>query len=261
MYRLAGAPVCFDGWVLAATLAGGDDCCASHATAGRLLGLAGVPATDGIELSAVGGRLVRVRGVRVRRSSALRRADVARIGPIRLTTAGRTLVDLAAVVHPLVLEEALDDAIRRRMVSVSTLARRVADLRRPGAAGLGTLADLLADRRLGATDSTLESRFLKLIRAARLPEPQSQLWISHGGRFLGRADFAYREFEIAIELDSWQWHGSRESFESDRLRQNDLVQAGWVGLLITDRQLRGAPHRVVQTIRRTIVRQSRLSKR
>jgi hypothetical protein len=34
-----------------------------------------------------------------------------------------------------------------------------------------------------------------------------------------------------------------------------------VGLLTTDRQLRGAPHRVVQTIRRTIVRQSRLSKR
>jgi very-short-patch-repair endonuclease len=118
------------------------------------------------------------------------------------------------------------------------------------------LAELLAERRLGVTESPLEKRFLKLVRTARLPEPHRQFRIRHGGRILGRADFAYPNQHIAIELDSWEWHGDRRSFESDRLRHNDLIEIGWIVLLITDRQMRDDADRVVRTIRTTIARQS-----
>ena len=45
-----------------------------------------------------------------------------------------------------------------------------------------------------------------------------------------RVDYAIkgREFRIAVELDGFEFHGTRGAFTYDRLRQNDLQAAGWV---------------------------------
>ena len=44
-----------------------------------------------------------------------------------------------------------------------------------------------------------------------------------------RIDLAYPEQKIAIELDSWEYHGmnNRTAFSVDRARTNDLLVIGW----------------------------------
>ena len=44
-----------------------------------------------------------------------------------------------------------------------------------------------------------------------------------------RIDLAYPEQKIAIELDSWEFHGNgnRTAFDVDKARFNDLLVIGW----------------------------------
>ncbi len=51
-------------------------------------------------------------------------------------------------------------------------------------------------------------------------------------------DFAYPEKRLAIETDGYRWHASRERFETDRTKGNELVLAGWRVMRLTDRHLR-----------------------
>ncbi|MGH9278918.1 MAG: hypothetical protein ACRD12_12545, partial [Acidimicrobiales bacterium] len=64
-----------------------------------------------------------------------------------------------------------------------------------------------------------------------LPQPTRQHWI---GPIRARVDLAYPHERIAIELDSFRWHGGRRPFHSDRARGNRIVAAGW-------QLLRGTP--------------------
>src|SRR5205085_6229234 len=47
-----------------------------------------------------------------------------------------------------------------------------------------------------------------------------------------RIDYALRgeRLHVAVELDGFEFHGSRHAFTYDRLRQNDLHAAGWTVL-------------------------------
>ncbi|MBX7117322.1 MAG: endonuclease domain-containing protein [Myxococcaceae bacterium] len=53
------------------------------------------------------------------------------------------------------------------------------------------------------------------------------------GLFLGRADFAWPEVCLGLELDSWQFHGTPAAFENDRARDVALAEAGWQVLRFT----------------------------
>lgn len=52
---------------------------------------------------------------------------------------------------------------------------------------------------------------------------------------------------MAVEFDSWQFHGEdrRKPFERDRRKWTDLQSRGLVVLVVTWRQLRGRPEWVV----------------
>jgi very-short-patch-repair endonuclease len=63
-----------------------------------------------------------------------------------------------------------------------------------------------------------------------------------------RIDFAYPEARIAIEVDSWTDHGTREAFETDRARQNELVELGWKVVRFTWLQLTTQPVDVAITV-------------
>ena len=64
--------------------------------------------------------------------------------------------------------------------------------------------------------------------------PQRQFRVVADGRvyFL---DLAYPNERIAIEIDGFEFHRSRGAFDSDRVRQNDLVRAGWIVLRFTSK--------------------------
>jgi very-short-patch-repair endonuclease len=42
-----------------------------------------------------------------------------------------------------------------------------------------------------------------------------------------RVDFAIPQIKVAIELDGYQWHSSKEQFTKDRERQRELEMQGW----------------------------------
>ena len=51
-----------------------------------------------------------------------------------------------------------------------------------------------------------------------------------------RIDLAYPELKIAIELDSWKYHGGNNltAFTDDRARKNDLIALGWAAPSFTE---------------------------
>lgn len=75
-------------------------------------------------------------------------------------------------------------------------------------------------------DSDLEMRFVRALVAAGLPEPLQQHRVQVGSRRC-RIDLAYPDLRLAIEIDGWEHHRTRDAFDTDRVRANDLVVAGW----------------------------------
>jgi len=252
VYVLAGAPLRREGRVLAATLAAGADAWASHGTAASLFGFA--PGDDLVDVIVPGRRRLEVAGVRVHRPRAFPTSDRTRLGPIPVTTPGRAIVDLAGALDHESLEAALDEALRRDFVRVKVLLRRCEEQR---FAGNRVLRTLLVERLDGYTESPLELRFLRLIRAARLPAPKPQFEIRSSGRLVGRVDFAFVAPRVAVELDGYAYHNGKRRFDADHNRDQGLIDAGWFPLHFTDLQVRQRPDAVVATVRRTIQRRLR----
>ena len=83
-------------------------------------------------------------------------------------------------------------------------------------------------------ESDLEINTLRTIVAAGLPMPVQQHRIVLNGKRC-RIDLSYPPEKVAMELQSWDWHGGRESFDDDKARMSDLTAIGWRGIEITSR--------------------------
>jgi very-short-patch-repair endonuclease len=158
----------------------------------------------------------------VRRVASLPRTDIRIVDGIPVTSPGRTIIDLAAVLPLHRLEIVLDDAIRRRLVKVGDLRRR-----RPvwGASALNTLLDQRA-RGDSVPGSALETAFLRLLRRAGLPEPTRQWPVKRAGRTVAVVDFAYPQALLVIEIDGYRYHSGRRDWQRDLTRQNEIVACG-----------------------------------
>jgi len=66
-------------------------------------------------------------------------------------------------------------------------------------------------------------------------------------------DILFRKEKLAIEIDGRQYHSSKEAFEEDRRRQNDLVRAGWTVLRFTWAML-DEPDMVIKVVKATLAR-------
>ena len=58
--------------------------------------------------------------------------------------------------------------------------------------------------------------------------------------------------QLAIECDSWEFHGDRDAFEADRVRGARLVALGWRVMQITWRQLEQQREHVLNRIREAL---------
>lgn len=229
VYAIDARPPSWRQTLAAACLAAGPDGVASHASAAALRSLAGFKETT-IEIATAESG-VRHRAFIVHRVRVLPRSDVTVVDGIPATTVARTLLDLAATRPEGLVEIALDDALHRRLVTVSQLQRLAGRERLRGAPALRRL---IAARPAGAAvpESPLETRFVQLARQFGLPEPVRQHPITIGGRRM-RLDYAYPGAMVAIENDSYRFHDGRRSWQSDRERRNLLTAAGWRVLQIT----------------------------
>lgn len=231
VYCLTSAASPFEQQLMAACLWGGLRCRASHRSAAALFELEGI-SRGHIEVTLPSGRHPPGPQVVVRRSRLMDRTDLARVGPIPVTSVNRTLLDLAGVVDPPVLEAALDSALRRRLTSVSAMQARLAWNGERTREGSGLLRDLLKERcNNRPTGSALEARYSQLFRCLAklgLPMPIRQYELRDASGFIGQVDFAYPDARMAIEIDSYEWHMSRKAFVSDRGRDRRLQAIGWI---------------------------------
>lgn len=235
VFLVRGAPRSWPQSVLSAVLAAGEPAWASHLTAARLWRLP-VETDDVIDVTTPLERRVRLPGVRGHRSGLWDERDVTTVGVIRTTTAARTLADVSTRLGVDGLGRALDEALRRRITSLS--AMHAVALRFGIAPGRSpkTMHEALRLRIPGYDpgDSDLETWVWMTIQEAGLPLPVRQHPVDvNGRRFI--IDLAYVEEKISIEVDSFTWHGPRSAFDADRARGNLISLAGWTRLHYTSR--------------------------
>lgn len=179
--------------------------------------------------------------------------DVTAREGIPITTPARTLLDLAATVERRELERALAEAEVRRLVSPQQLADLLAVA--SGRRGATALKALLRNQGgPSLTRSEAEERVLALVRAARLPMPQTNTRI---GRH--EVDLYWRDERLALEVDGYAFHSSRTAFERDRLRDAELQAAGLRVMRVTWRQIVDAPEAVVARLAQALA-QSRVER-
>jgi very-short-patch-repair endonuclease len=170
-------------------------------------------------------------GLRVHQTRSLNAA--VHLG-LPLTTAARTLHDLAPLLQPHELERAVEEAIIRGLATREELTGRPA-LRR------ATIEEPQITR------SEAERRLRALIRAARLPRAVTNTKVAGW-----EVDAFWPGEKLVVEVDGFAYHGNRAAFERDRRKDAALVAAGYRVIRITWRQLVDEPHTVVALLARLL---------
>jgi predicted transcriptional regulator of viral defense system len=133
VYRIAGTPVTWQPSLLAACLAV-PGAMASFRSAAALFGLDGFP-PDVLEITVPGRRRTRLEGVIVHDSVVAGPEHASIATAIPVTSVARTLCDLTGVVPNWTVERAVDEARRRKLVTLGTL--RVCSRRSRARGGAG----------------------------------------------------------------------------------------------------------------------------
>lgn len=225
---------------------------ASHRAAAVVLGLEGF--TSGpVEIttsrrvrSPLGDRLI------VHRAPAVPRHLLRFWDGIPYTNAEKTLSDLGAVCPIRKVEDALDDALRRRLTTLDRLETHLDSYARRGSSGAGMLRRLLNERfDQGYTHTRFEKALLNLVSNSQLPVPVKQYpVVLNGHRF--DLDFAYPSARVGVEAWSYAFHSKRRDWERDQRRHALLTSDGWSMLYVTYRRLVNRPESVVDDIRRAL---------
>ncbi len=225
VYRFASAPRTFRQRAMAAALWSEPEGLVSHQTAGALWRLEGIGHGGRVHITLPGGHR-RHRDITVHTSRDLIDADRARCGPIAVTSALRTVLDLAATVEPLALEVAIEDGLRRRLFTLGQLHWRSAQRLGRGVSGSTIAADLISRRDLGVTDSGWEVRVSAMLVKEGMGAPVRQLAVRTAmGDF--RVDLGYPGPPVvALEYDSDRWHSGVQRRHADAARRNALRIAG-----------------------------------
>ncbi|MEA2900896.1 MAG: hypothetical protein QOH36_783 [Actinomycetota bacterium] len=193
------------------------DCAMAEVLARRAVasgGLAGV--VYGLDAVGLDGRPVRRRPLPPDR--------ITEVGGIRCTDGLQTMIDLAADLSDLVWEQALECALRKRLLSVAELEHVVPALGRARVPGTTRIRRVLALRPPGAvpTGSLLETLMVQLTRRyTRLPPAERQRRV---GPYL--LDQSWAHIGLFLELDGQQ-HLDQPVY--DARRETAIVAAtGWL---------------------------------
>jgi very-short-patch-repair endonuclease len=252
VFAFAGLPESWERSVLSACLAAGWQADASHRSAARVWGLID-DASDRVEITVPRNCRPRLRKVTIHRLADLRDDQTTVRRRIPVTNPLRTMVDLAAVLPPDKVEDALDGGLRwPSLFSVAAVEATLDKLAGRGRSGTGVLRNVLDNRMFGNTvsDSDLEKRMGMLLRRASLPKAEFHYVVcTPAGLFLAEVDFAYPDIKLAIEVDGFDAHGTPRAMAKDFVRQNGLVPYRWHVLRFTWRQVKDEPEMVAAAIR------------
>lgn len=168
------------------------------------------------------------KSVRIRESLFVTDDDVTEVDGIPCVTIEWLLVHLGAKAPSVLVEQALDDALRRHLTTPEKLWAVFERVAKPGVRGIATIRPLLV-RRLGTSGrrpNGFEKKLYRILERAGLPLPVAQFEIRDRD-FLAFADWAYPERRVVIECVSDEWHFGRVRTHRDTTRRNHIVNLNY----------------------------------
>jgi very-short-patch-repair endonuclease len=217
-----------EGHRLAAVLACGAGAVLSHRSAAAHWELLAT-SQERIDVTATRGRHP-VPGIRLHTSRSLDAQDTTSHEGIPITTVYRTLLDLAATARSDQLENALAQAMHLQLYDQHAIDDVIA--RSNGHRGTKVLAEATRQEPR-ITKSMWESRMLKLVRRAGLPEPICNKALHAPDHGECKPDFYWPAYDLIVETDGWEAHRTLAAFRSDRAKDAALTAAGYKVLRFT----------------------------
>jgi Transcriptional regulator, AbiEi antitoxin len=227
-----------------AVLACGEKAVLSHQSAATLWGLYRQWRKP-LHVTASGQR--RRAGIVCHRDSLHPRDRTRQLG-LPVTSPARTLIDNAPHITDKALTRGVNDLLRQGFLNRSDLVELLIRCpRHPGA----RLLRPFADSTTGPTRSEFEDAFQAFSERYGLPQPL----INH--RFHGfELDAYFPDHGVIVELDGWDFHSSRHSFESDRDRDATMLALGIVTVRITWERLIEQPEREARRLKAILAQRS-----
>jgi len=225
IYRSAEAPVTWAQRAQAACLIAGPDAVLSHHSAAVVWGLTGFRPGP-IQITVPIGRSGRNSIALLHRAKDLPKGDVTRRDGLPVTRPLRVLVDIAADVSMNLLEDAVDDAVIRRLVALDALHERALTEQGRGIRNLRRVLESWPPGQLpGSLNEMRATRWL-LAHGAPLGERQYVIR-DERGRFVAKVDRAWPFARVALEVDSMRWHGTPRGLRRDDSRYRRIRALGW----------------------------------
>jgi predicted transcriptional regulator of viral defense system len=257
VYSLTPGAMTERGLFMAGVLACGPDAVLSHRSAAYLWGLVDeweVP----IDVTAPNRRGRSPGGVAAHRDGSLLPVDKTIRFGIPCTSLARTLLDYAAVAPEWELRKVVAQAEVLRLLdrpAMRALLKRCR--RRRGVARLGLILDTIHPQ-TKRTRSELERLFLSMCaKAADVPEPEVNVWLSGADGKRYQADFLWRDERLIVEADSRRFHDTDSAFVKDRKREQQLQLVGWRVSRCTWEEAEQEPRRLALTIQGLLAQASR----
>lgn len=157
-------------------------------------------------------------GLRTHLSRTLLRRDVTVLEGLRVTSAARTLLDIAQRLTTRRLTRAVNDLRLRGVLTLAQLADVIA--RNGTHHSVTLLRPLLEIAQPEPTRSELEDAFMRLVIRHELPLPQLNVHVAGH-----RVDAFFPDHRLVVELDGWATHRTRQAFARDRRQDADILAA------------------------------------
>ena len=188
-----------------------------------------------MEITVVGRDRRNRDGIRVHVVKHLHPQDATRCHGIPVTSAARTLLDLAATEPISEVDRAINEARIARLVSDPSLNEQFS--RYPRHRGTAALKEAISTD--PGSPAPKPSAGAGPDPRGRPPDPETNVRIAGY-----EVDFLWREQRLILEIDGYAFHSTRRSFEHDRRKETDLAAAGMRVARVTWRQLTGEALRV-----------------
>lgn len=227
---------------LAAVLAVGPGALLSYYSAGWLWGLwQGSPKP--IHVTAVVPRHHPTRkGLTRHRARNLVEDDRALVLGIPVTSVARTLLDLAWKLRSRQLRRVLNRVEELGLLDLEAIDAVIERNRgHHGAKRLRHALDIYEPPLYARSE--FERRFVEHLVASGLPRPVTG-WVELGYEL----DVYWPDLRFAVELDTWETHGTRRAFESDHDRDLDFALADIASIRVSERQFRREPDVITRKV-------------
>lgn len=186
--------------------------------------------------------------IRIHRTLLVPEAVTTRFG-LRVTTRPETLLDCLGWLPLPATRNLLDRAFQQAWLAPCDLERRLDE--QPGRWGNKRLAQLLRECRPGI-EAESQRRLHRLLEQAGVRGWIANHPVAVGGRRF-RVDIAFPHSRLAVEVDGWAYHRTKQQRDADIERYNLLMLAGWRVLRFSWEDVRDRPGYVLGVIRSVLV--------